>query len=179
MTKDEVMEKMQAAHRRLERHIFYFEKQADGVLRATERPKYNSQELEEAGVMEAWSLRDLLAHLIEWERKFVDWYHAGKRGEIPQTPSEGYSWRELDEVNRQIYEKHRYRPVEDVLKEFQSSYEDMMDTLAEISAEQLFEPGHYAWTGNATLADYVAGCGYEHYDWAKQHVVKWKKRYVG
>jgi hypothetical protein len=167
MTKAEITENMQTAHRQLERHIFYFKKQPDGVLRATERPKFNTLEMEEAGVVEAWSLKDLLAHLIEWEQKFVDWYHAGKRGEIPQTPAEGYSWRELDEVNRRIYEKHHDRTVEDVLKEFQSSYDKMLDTLAAISEEELFEAQYYEWTGRATLADYVAGCGYEHYDWAK------------
>lgn len=179
MTKAELLDKMRTAHRQLERSIFYFEKKEDGVFRASERPKFGEKEMEQPGVVDQWSLKDLIAHLSEWEAKFIEWYQAGKRGEVPETPAPGYTWRELDEVNQQIYEKHHQRPVEEILHESQISFQRMMAVVEGISAEQLFEPGYYAWTKKATLAEYVAGCGYEHYDWAKEHIRKWKKRHAG
>ena len=179
MTKAELLENMRTAHRQLERYIFYFEKQEDGVFRASRRPKFGKKEIEQPGVVDQWSLKDVIAHLSEWERKFIEWYRAGQRGEVAETPAPGYTWKQLDEVNRQIYEKHHQRPLGEILAEFQDSYERMMAMVERISAEELFEPGYYAWTKNVTLAEYVAGCGYEHYDWAKEHIRKWKKRHAG
>lgn len=179
MTKGELLEKMRIAHRQLERYIFYFEKKESGVFRASERPKLGEWEMEQPGVVDQWSLKDVIAHLSEWERKFIDWYQAGKRGEVPETPAPGYTWKQLDQVNQQIYEMHHPRPLGEILAEFQDSYERMMATVLDISAEELFEPGYYDWTGRATLAEYVAGCGYEHYDWAKEHIRKWKRHHPG
>ena len=179
MTKAEILERMRTSHRQLERHIFYFEKNEGGVFDPSDRPKFKEPEMESPGVIDNWSLKDVLAHLIEWEQKFIEWYHAGVRGEVPETPAPGYSWRELDQVNRQIFEKHHRRPARDILEEFQTSYRQMMATIEIISEEELFSSGIYQWTGPATLAEYVAGCGYEHYDWAKEHVIKWKKHHTG
>jgi hypothetical protein len=179
VTKAEVLERMRTSHRQLERHIFYFEKKGDGIFRVSDRPKFDRREMESPGVIDNWSLKDVLAHLVEWEQKFIDWYHAGGRGEVPETPAPGYSWRELDQVNQQIFEKHHPRPVNEILVEFQVSYCQMVATIEKISEQELFETGVYQWTGLATLEEYVAGCGYEHYDWAKEHVIKWKKRHTG
>jgi hypothetical protein len=179
MTKVELLDKMQTVHRQLERYIFYFEKGEDGVFQASQRPKFGKKEMEQPGVVDQWSLKDLIAHLSEWERKFIEWYQAGKRGEIPETPAPGYTWKQLDEVNQQIYEMHHQRPLGEILAEFQGSYERMMAVVEDISAGELFEPGYYDWTGKANLAEYLAGCGYEHYDWAKEHIRKWKKRHAG
>ena len=54
-----------------------------------------------------------------------------------------------------------------------------MAVVMDIRADELFESRYYHWTGKATLAEYVAGCGYEHYDWAKEHIRKWQKRHAG
>ena len=68
MNKEELIVRLETAHRQLERHIFYFEKKPDGVVRASARPKFNRKEMEAPGVMDHWSLKDLLAHLTEWEQ---------------------------------------------------------------------------------------------------------------
>jgi hypothetical protein len=31
-----------------------------------------------------WSVKDILAHLVEWQRMNLDWYAAGLRGEKPR-----------------------------------------------------------------------------------------------
>jgi hypothetical protein len=34
-----------------------------------------------------WSVKDILAHLIEWQQMNLDWYAAGRRGEKPAMPA--------------------------------------------------------------------------------------------
>ena len=35
-----------------------------------------------------WSVKDILAHLVEWQRMNLDWYAAGARGEKPAMPAQ-------------------------------------------------------------------------------------------
>ena len=39
------------------------------------------------GSMGEWSVKDILAHLVDWEQRFIEWYQAGKKREIPKTPA--------------------------------------------------------------------------------------------
>lgn len=33
----------------------------------------------------AWSVHDILAHLLAWQRLLLDWYQAGRRGDKPES----------------------------------------------------------------------------------------------
>ena len=44
-----------------------------------------------AGVTKGgWSVKDVLAHLVEWQAMNLDWYAAGLRGERPAIPAPGF-----------------------------------------------------------------------------------------
>ncbi|MBN1888745.1 MAG: ClbS/DfsB family four-helix bundle protein [Thermoflexales bacterium] len=118
------------------------------------------------------SAKDVLAHLIEWEQMCLGWYQAGLRGEKPPLPAEGFNWAQLPALNQHIYEKHRDLPLEDVMKQFQASYQQILQTVQELSQEELFTPGHYSWTGKNAMAAYFIGSTSSHYVWAKKEVKK-------
>ncbi len=68
-----------------------------------------------AGVTRSgWSVKDILAHLAQWQQLNLDWYAAGSRGETPVLPAPGISWRELARLNAMIYRKHRRRSLQAV-----------------------------------------------------------------
>ena len=48
-----------------------------------------------SGSMGDWSVKDILAHLVDWEQRFIGWYKIGQKGEIPETPAPGMKkdWR--------------------------------------------------------------------------------------
>ncbi len=119
------------------------------------------------GVVGDWSVKDVLAHLIEWEQMVLSWHKAGRRGQTPQTPAEGFNWGQLPALNQRIYEKHRDRPLDDVLKQFKASYRQSLKAVQGASDEELFSPGYYAWTKKNTLAAYFIGCMSSHYHWAR------------
>ena len=46
------------------------------------------RQMTKAGVTRGgWSVKDVLAHLVEWQQMNLDWYAAGLRGETPAIPA--------------------------------------------------------------------------------------------
>lgn len=39
-----------------------------------------------------WTIKDLFAHLTEWEQMFIGSYRQGLKGQDPVLPAEGYKW---------------------------------------------------------------------------------------
>src|SRR5450756_2710821 len=52
---------------------------------------FTPEEMVRPGVIGTWSIKDTLAHLLEWQKMLMDWYEAGLRGETPVVPAEGYN----------------------------------------------------------------------------------------
>jgi hypothetical protein len=124
------------------------------------------------GVVGDWSVKDVLAHLIEWEQMVLSWHSAGLKGKVPVTPAEGFNWAQLPQLNQQIYEKHRDRELADIQKEFRSSFKKMLNTIHALSEEDLFTHGRYAWTRSNTLGAYFVSSTSSHYRWARTETKK-------
>ena len=134
------------------------------------------QQMDVPGVIAEWSVKDVLAHLAEWEQLLLVWYQAGLRGEIPPLPAPGYSWAQMDDLNQKIYEKYCERSLEDVLAYFRASHLQVLEAVQAMTDDELFTPGRYAWTKQNALAAYVVPCTSEHYDWARQEMLKGLKK---
>lgn len=131
------------------------------------------EQLLETGVVGAWSVKDILAHLFDWEQRFEAWYDAGRQGENPEIPAPGLSWSELDILNRQIYEKHRNRHLDDVKNEFRNSYTHVLAKIKAMHEEDIFKTGRYAWLGKGNLVGYILANTANHYRWAKTLIQRW------
>ncbi|MBI5954715.1 MAG: ClbS/DfsB family four-helix bundle protein [Chloroflexi bacterium] len=123
-----------------------------------------------------WSTKDVLAHLIEWEGMVMKWYETGVKGKVPAVPSEEYNWGQLPRLNHAIYLKHRDRSLEDVQKEFKSSYKKIMKVIESIPEKELFTRGQYPWTRNNLLAVYFNSATSSHYRWARGEIKKKVKK---
>ena len=123
-----------------------------------------------------WAVKDALAHLTEWEQMCLGWYKAGLRGQSPPLPAQGFNWAQLPTLNQQIYEKHRDRPLVQVLKQFRASYRQMLKTVEALSEQDLFTPGRYAWTKKNTLGAYFVSATSSHYHWALKEARKCVKK---
>jgi len=158
-TKRELIEHIQEQRQRLEQDL----------------AKLRPADMTTPGVIGAWSVKDLLAHLFDWEQRFLAWYEAGLRGEKPHIPAEGLKWNQLDLLNQMIFEKHRHRSLEDVREAFNSSYRQILEVVQSIPEEEMFAPGYYAWTGKATLAAFIDPNTGDHYHWADKELRKWMR----
>ena len=120
----------------------------------------------------AWSIKDVLAHLMAWEQMYLGWYKAGLRGIVPPLPAEGYNWEQIPALNRAIYARYHDRPLAEEMKQFRASYRQMLKTMQGIDEEDLFTPGRFAWTGKHAAAAYFIGATSSHYVWARKEVRK-------
>jgi hypothetical protein len=161
--KSDLLERIHTEHRRLEQNL-------DGLTEV---------DLIVPGVNGDWAIKDLLAHLADWEQRFLGWYEAGKQGDEPSLPAPGMTWDDIDALNQMIYEKHYDRPLEEVLDEFHSSYEETSEAIDAMSPVELFEPGYYPWTSTAAMASYATAYTADHYRWAKNLIRKWLKGQAG
>ncbi len=130
------------------------------------------EEMEFSGVTGDWSVKDTLAHIAEWEQQFLGWYRAGQRGEIPERPDEN----NIDVFNQTIYEKHARRSLADVCAWFDASGREMMTAIEDMSQDELFTIGVYAWTGKYPLAVYVRANADEHYAEHADELSAWLAR---
>ena len=137
--KQELLDEAQKEYESLERRVASFTR--DEIVRP--------------GVIGAWSIKDILAHLLEWQRMFMGWYEAGLRGEKPALPARGYNWSELPALNQEIYERYKDAALDDIRSQLEASHKRMLDLAASLSEEELFTPGRHKWSGSNTLASYI------------------------
>ena len=131
----------------------------------------------EGGVWgDGWNIRDLLAHITEWEQMFMGWYRVGQDGRPPLLPAKGFKWNETPRLNRAIWRKHQREPAKRVLAKFDISYQEVLRLILRLSDEELLTPGHFAWTGKYPLTTYFAPNTCSHYRIATKILKRWLKR---
>ena len=127
-----------------------------------------------------WSVKDILAHLAEWQQMNLDWYAAGLRGETPELPAPGFTWRELPRLNQRICRKHRRRSRRAVLHDYQANHDRIVALVKTLSDSDLTALGRYSWTGPSwTLSDYFRASTAAHYRWARTRIHRWLRTQTG
>jgi hypothetical protein len=134
------------------------------------------EEICRPGLMEEWSAKDILMHLVDWEQRVLGWYRAGLRGETPATPGDGYNWATLPALNRLCFEQHRDLPLAEVRRQYAESHRETLETLRSLTAEELFTLHHFMWTRNWVLADWFGSSTHKHYEWALRNIKMSKLR---
>jgi hypothetical protein len=132
----------------------------------------SAEDMVQPGVTGTWSVKDILAHLVAWERLFLDWYHTGIQGCSPATTPVGMSQRSIDALNQKIYEANQWRNLDEIIAEFHASYQQIVTVIEKIPERDMFVQGRFNWTGELTLADYIVGNTCNHYAWAKSQIRK-------
>jgi hypothetical protein len=127
-----------------------------------------------AGTMNR-NIRDVLAHLHHWHLMMLEWYEIGMKGEKPEMPAKGYTWKTVPELNRKIWEKYRNVELKKVREDLNQSYQQLQKVIEQHSNEELFEKKRYKWTGTTSLGSYLISATSSHYDWAYKLIKKAKK----
>ena len=125
------------------------------------------------GVENNWTVKDILAHIIAWEKKMCNWLNQAENGEIPERPAPGLTWDDLDSVNLQIFEDNKDRPLAEILKEFKDSFNISVKAVNSLSEEQLFDPDYFFWRKGNPLWHMVGGNTFWHYQEHEESILKW------
>ncbi len=114
--------------------------------------------LEEAGVVGAWSLKDLLAH--------ISWYEREITGTLSTHVLEGSELWQLsdDPRNAVIYDRYAAVPLAEVLAESRASYAALLAALAPLTDADFSDPSRYAnMPADWVPAEMFADNSYAHY----------------
>ncbi|MBA4370877.1 MAG: hypothetical protein C0418_04785, partial [Coriobacteriaceae bacterium] len=109
-------------------------------------------QLARGGILGEWSVRDVIAHLVEWEQMVLRWLAAGERGETPAVPAPGFKWSQLPALNAQIRAAWAPLPGDEVLARAAASYAETIATIERLADDDLFTPGRWPWMNRNTLA---------------------------
>jgi len=119
-----------------------------------------------------WAIKDIVAHLYEWQQMVFTWYETGLRGETPAIPAPGYKWNQLPALNQHIYEKHCALVPEKALELFHQSHQKTVQLIETLSDADLTTPGLYKWMNQNSLMSYLNSATAAHYVWALKEIKK-------
>lgn len=126
-----------------------------------------------------WSVKDILAHILGWQGRLLQWHAAALRGETPAVPAPGLTWRDLKRFNEIIYREHRRRTLKAVLRDYEASHQRMLELIGSTSDADLSTVGRFRWTGPTwTLSDYCRAETASHYRWARRWIRRWLRRWT-
>jgi len=122
------------------------------------------------------NIRDVLAHLHQWHVMMQEWYDIGMKGQKPDIPAKGYTWKTTPELNRKIREEYKDTDLSEVIKMLEGSFAAIREIICRHSDEELFEKKKYKWTGSTSLGAYLVSATSSHYEWALKLIRKAKSK---
>lgn len=121
------------------------------------------------------NIRDVLAHLHYWHLLMLGWYEVGMKGEKPEMPAKGYTWKTSKELNKKIWEETQKITLKEAKEQINTSYKKLQQLIQKHSDKELFEKKKYHWTGSTSLGAYLISATSSHYDWAYKLIKKGRK----
>lgn len=129
------------------------------------------EQMIEPGVLEGWSVKDMLVHIAWYEREEAELVgetgvEASPLWEVPQDPR-----------NELLREQNRDRPLEGVLTEFDQAFDALVSAVDWLTDEDLVTPGRFLGTA-ADLPPWkdIAGNSFEHEREHIEMIREWLQR---
>lgn len=126
----------------------------------------------QGGVVRRWSVKDVLAHLADWEEHMLAWVEAARRGEPVPGPEEGLGWNELKLFNERVYARHCDRSLDEVLRYFRSTHARFMALVATMPDDELLDRRRYSFLGSQAVYDWLVVYA-EHDAWGTRRIGEW------
>jgi tetratricopeptide (TPR) repeat protein len=127
--------------------------------RATEHSFWEGltqQERAAVGEADAWSAKDVLAHITFWKERLADGLEAALHEDEPEPTAH------FEEINRQVFQANRQRSWEDLLDHEGQVYSRLLVALEALTDDALDDPQRFAWTDGRPLWWRVGFSGYFH-----------------
>jgi len=121
------------------------------------------------------NIRDVLMHLYHWHQMMLKWYEVGMKGEKPEMPAPGYTWKTTSELNHWILDHYQGTDLSDAKQKFSDRHKEVTQLINKHSNDELFEKKRYKWTGSTSLGAYLISATSSHYDWAFKLIKRVKK----
>lgn len=160
MTKAELLKQIRDERQRLE----------------TTLAEVSERQMVQPDVHGGWSVKDLLAHVVAWERNMCAWVEESIAGKVPQMLPPGLTWDDIDQWNEQMYQEHKDQPLAEVQADFRASYQQSLALVEELPEGDLFAPDRFAWREGKPLWEMVAANTCWHYKEHDEEIRAWLDR---
>ena len=124
------------------------------------------------GIVDDWSIKDLMAHITAWEKLAMDRINTTITGsplKYPVISGEQF----VDEFNRQVYETNRNVPLDEVQSDFLNTHERFMDQIISLDNQLLSDKLPFDWAGNLTVQLVISSNTHWHYVEHVESIEKW------
>jgi hypothetical protein len=126
-----------------------------------------------------WSVKDILAHIVDWERRMVTWIEESLEGDGPDL-SPDWTTDALDQMNEQIYQANKDRPLGEVISDFEQSYQQSLRAVERLTDQDLLDANRFAWREGHPMWILIQENTSAHYREHHEMIERWlKDRSVG
>ena len=136
--------------------------------------RLSEAQMTEAGVQDAWSIKDMLAHIAAWERLTLDRLEAAFLGR-PLGYKLIRSDRDVDEMNARVYEQNKDRPLAEVLAEFEGTHRNIMGLIHDLGESEFAGPIPAGWAHGKPVWEMIGGNTCWHYSEHSEAIEAWLK----
>jgi hypothetical protein len=135
----------------------------------------SQEDMLQPGVVNDWSVKDVLAHLADWEAHMPAWIEAARRGDPVAEIEPGLNWKQFEAFNQRIYARHRDQTLEEVLAFFHETHRQFMQMVEAMPEDEMLTHGRFGFIGKGVIYDWLKA--YANHDvWGKNHIRKWMKQ---
>jgi hypothetical protein len=106
--------------------------------------------------VDEWTVKDLLAVRAWWTESVVAWIEAGRRGESPATPAQGYGWNETPRLNADIVSMARNESHAAVRARLREGFENVLALIASLDDRELLSPEVFPWAGKWPVSRWIS-----------------------
>ncbi len=124
------------------------------------------------------SVKDVLAHLADWEEHMLLWLDAARGGERVRGPDQGLTWRQLGQFNERIHQAHRDERLDLVLDYFEDAHARFMEMVEAMPEDELLERGRYPFLGKQAIYDWLVNYA-DHDAWGAKRIRAWREAREG
>ncbi len=156
MTKDELINRIETEWENLQAAL-------DGLT---------EEQMHQPGVVGAWSVKDVLAHITAWQTRLITAMFKAEKGFAPETTEGGPT---VDQLNEKFYREMKERPFEQVWDDLDSSYHQILARLTDWKEKDLFDPKRFKWMKGQPFAEYIVGDSSDHYAEHAAQIREWRK----
>ena len=121
------------------------------------------------------NIRDVIAHLYEWQVLLLAWVKANQAGASQPFLKAGYNWRNYAGMNEEFWTAHQKDTLEEMLACLDQTHGAVMALAESFSNEELFAKNVFPWVGGTTLGSYFTSNMASHYEWALKKIKKYQR----
>ena len=132
----------------------------------------SSEQMLMPGVTGGWSIKDILAHMTQWEGQTVTLlFQANQSDRKPTTTHFGKET--VDEINQRWYEASRERALDLIWQDWIGVRKQMIRRVADFSDKDLNDAQRYPWLNGTPLWQVIADNTFDHEDEHADAIREW------